>query len=112
MRRLLIAAVVVSGTLGGANVTLAGEISVTDIKVKVLKKELEFVSFSILCTAKNGTDEPIKGVLIRGLDKDGFEVEEFPVMGAVKAGETKQLTAKLVCTDDDFRRIVKWEHKR
>ena len=82
----------------------AADVAATNVKVKVQKTNQVYVTVAMVATVTNQSQREIDVVVMRGLDKDGFKVDTLHLKGAVKAGESKQITGQALLKPMTFVR--------
>ena len=92
-----------------------GDVEVTDVQIKWIKKSAGTLSFRAKIVVTNPTDrrQPVVGRLIF-YDREGFEISEYRFSGGLEPGESKVLStrggfsAKEYDDIDHYEAIVGW----
>jgi hypothetical protein len=109
MRSLLITTLF----FAACNVALADNVTVTDIKTKIIKGPDSYgnVSFAIKCTVKNNTDDDKKFfVTLQAVDREGFELDTATLAANLKPRESKTVSTSSYMTEKDYKRAI-WRVK-
>lgn len=69
------------------------------------------VRISVKATVENNSDDDDVRTELRGVDKDGFELESVYLSGHVPMGSQRVLTETAYMKNTLFEQIVDWERK-
>lgn len=87
-------------------------LEVSDLSHKILSKPDEDgdLEISIKVNVRNTTETDIEAaIVVRGLDKEDYEVFEVPLSGKVKAKQSRVLTDSWYINEKRYKSIERWE---
>lgn len=91
------------------------DVIVSDLAVKSLKQYTTDgeLWFSAKVTVKNNiSSAKTIEIIIQGIDKDSFEIEDVYLEGYFNPNETKTLTNREFSPIDEFNKIIKWQIRK
>ena len=84
------------------------EIIVEEFKTKIIGEDEDDVDLSFRAVVRNNSDDLYVSITLKGLDSEGFEIEDILLTGNIQPGTSKALTEKTYISHEKYDQISEW----